>query len=159
MFFPQMPFPELMTTGAEMTSTLEGKLWDLRKAFPTLTRLNETFSELIGPMKKGVKTYNPFPKEPKFPKTGIEEVLTYLAVIQLDQPKALTDKEAVGKALDQEGPIPTWLYNEKVENRYYLPKEIEDLPEKDRPDAVLKLLQQIKSSSALLKNLNLLPEQ
>ena len=142
-----------------MTPTLKRKIWDIREAFPTLTQVNENFSELIGPMDKETKTYNPFPKDPNLPKTGIEEVLTYLAVIQLDQPEALTDKEAVAKALDQERPIPTWLYNEKVENRHYLPKEIKDLPETDRPAAVLKLLQQIKSSSPLLKSLGLLPEQ
>lgn len=103
--------------------------------------------------KRESKSFNPPVKE-GFPKTGLEEVLTYIAMVQTEQPEALSIKEALQLALSKDSELKDLCYNEEVENRHYLPKEIEALPESERPAAVLTLLQEIKSSSPFLKGLS-----
>ena len=95
-----------------------------------------------------------------FPDTGLEEVLLNYAVIQKIVTEArLPNEKIVTAALKAEKNQILGLYDEHAETRYYLPKEIEDLPETERPSAVLKLLQKIKSSNEFLKSLDPFPEQ
>lgn len=112
------------------------------------------------PLEELNEAWPPLKVKYPFPDTGLEEVLLNYAVIQQQvTPARLPDKTIVSAALKiEKNPIPE-IYNEVMETRYYLPKEIEDLPETERASATLKLLQQIKSSNEFLKDLSPLPEQ
>ena len=95
-----------------------------------------------------------------FPDTGLEEILLNYAVIQkIVTESRLPDEKIVTAALKAEKNQGLGMYDEHAETRYYLPKEIKDLPETERASATLKLLQQIKSSNEFLKDLSPLPEQ
>lgn len=97
------------------------------------------------------------PAKYPYPDTGLEEVLLYIAAWEKLLDVKVPDKDVVRVALEEDPPAQ--LYLPKWETRYYLPKEIGDLPETERPSAVLKLLQKIKSSNEFLKSLDPLPEQ
>ena len=93
-----------------------------------------------------------------FPETGLEGVLLYIAILQKLMPEEMeevTVKDILRVAMEP----PELAYEKEWDTRYYLPKEIEDLPETERPSAVLKLLQKIKSSNEFLKSLDPFPEQ
>lgn len=104
------------------------------------------------------KTYTPEHAQAKypFPNTGLEEALLYVAAWEKLLDVKVPDKDVIRVALEETPPAQ--LYLKEWETRYYLPKEIEDLPETDRKSATLKLLREIESSNEFLKNLSPLPE-
>lgn len=87
-----------------------------------------------------------------FPETGLEHCLLFMLVARKAAESEATDERLVQMALkttpDED------IYNEELESRHYLPKEIEELPESKRPEAVLKLLHEIESSTPYLKDLD-----
>ena len=130
----------------------EKALFDLEnKLEPSKTRQSQ-ISGLL-PENPPKKTYQP--KHTKlaesripFPETGLEHALLQMAVLQRDVPKAKIPDEAIVAAALRPAEC---VWNEAVEDRHYLPQEIEALPEGQRLAAVLKLLQKIKSSHEYLK--------
>lgn len=138
-------------------SAAEKALFDLEnKLEHSKTRENQICQIPDEYKKTPTKTYHPKHtslsniKIP-FPETGLEHALLQMAVIQKAVPQAEIPDEAIVKAALQTPP-PECVWDETVEDRYYLPQEIEALSEDQRPAAVLKRLLEIKSTHKYLKD-------
>lgn len=96
--------------------------------------------------------------EEPFPDTGLEHMILYALIArELCPTVKTTDKEIAERCLTEKPDRD--VYNEPWETRFYLPKEIEELPKDKRLEATLKLLQKVKSSSVFRKALNLWHKQ
>lgn len=96
--------------------------------------------------------------EEPFPDTGLEHMILYALIArELCPTVKTTDKEIAERCLTEKPDRD--VYNEPWETRFYLPKEIEELPKDERLEATLKLLREVKSSSVFRKALNLWHKQ
>lgn len=96
--------------------------------------------------------------EEPFPDTGLEHMMLYALIArELCPTVKTTDKEIAERCLTERPDRD--VYNELWETRFFLPKEIEDLPKDERLDATLKLLREVKSSNVFRKALNLWHKQ
>lgn len=141
------------THGAPVWMDDRDEVWE--KLMETQQNIQKTYTPKHG--KLPYKILGILEKKYPYPDTGLEEVLLYIAAWEKLLDVKVPDKDVIRVAL-KENP-PEQLYLPEWETRYYLPKEIEDLPETERASATLKLLQQIKSSNEFLKDLSPLPEQ
>ena len=134
-------------------------LYDLRSMPPSQKAADWAQAKLDEPI---VKVYGQEQKlnegEEPFPDTGLEHMILYALIArELCPTVKTTDKEIAERCLTEKPDRD--VYNELWETRFFLPKEVEDLPKDERLDATLKLLQKVKSSSVFRKALNLWHKQ
>ena len=133
---------------AELTGEMEDAF---RKGFPkekTRHPQHRTLPYTISRWRWIKETVVKYP----FPETGLEGVLLYVTILQKlmsEEMMGVTDKDILRVAMAP----PNLAYEKDWDTRYYLHKEIEDLPEMERLSAVLKLPQEIKFSNEFLKSL------
>lgn len=134
-------------------------LYDLRSMPPSQKAADWAQAKLDEPI---VKVYGQEQKlnegEEPFPDTGLEHMILYALIArELCPTVKTTDKEIAERCLTERPDRD--VYNELWETRFFLPKEIEDLPKDERLGATLKLLREVKSSNVFRKALSLWHKQ